>query len=1005
MLGNRSVAVTLSANVAPYVAGMAKAKAATVDLAKSASRSATKNKADWDALGSASLITGAAIGLGVAAAARAYMSFEKAMSNVGAVADANATQMKALSEAALDAGAKTSFSATQAAEAEAELAKAGVSVTDILNGGLVGSMNLAAAGQIELGRSAEIAAQAMNIFKLSGGDVGHIADVLTAGANRSAAGVDDLGMALSQGGQVAQQMGLSLEDTVGGLAAFADRALKGSDAGTSLKTMLQRLAAPSGEARDTMRQLGISAFDASGQFVGLANFAGQLQSRMAGLSDEQRNAAMATIFGSDAVRSANVLYDLGAAGVEKYTAAVNDQGAAARMAKRQMDNLAGDVEQLRGSLETAFIKVGSGGNEGLRSLAQSATAAVNAFNDLSPATQSNIVKLAAFSAGALILGGAVAKAITTFTALRGAIAATGMSLDVVKTKAAATGVNLGAAAAGAKKLGVALVAAQIAGSAANAAMSDSFDTTRFTRGITSVSQATNILNSQIDNTGVNLGGLGDMIHYAFDPSALAKVDNWAAGMMGMSGSVDDAKQSLSALDSVMAGYVQKGDQASASNLFAALAKSAKEEGVSVDQLRAKLPQYTAALDTAATAGKDAASSVTDIADAAATAQGSISDLAGELRGFGSAAMSADEAAAAYQESLAELNAAAEKNGDVSVRNHRALGTATARQRESGRALRSFASATKEAAAAQFELTGSADGAAKKVALGRAKFIAAAHAMGLSIPAANRLADAYGLIPETVKTTLSSNAGAAAGQIRMYTTTVRGVPIAKKTVITTTAAQARSGVTSLRNEIANLRDKTIRITTVRTVIMRTKGSPGRTTTGGLTVDADGGMHLATKAGLVKAYADGGLWDDRYATTIQWDGTFGSAQPQIAPAGGRGVTWREDGAGPWEAFISGHPAKRDRSVAIWQDTGRRLGVTLSDAMRSAIRMADGGTLARATYSTPAASTAQAVPVSIDYARLAAEIVRANERGLTQPIFDAASGGLAARRTRNTAGRRMQ
>ena len=351
-------------------------------------------------------VAGAAIAAGVGLAVKAFADFDKEMSNVRAVSGATAGEMLQLRDAALQAGAATKFSASQAAEAEAELVKAGISVQDVLGGGLDGALSLAAAGNLDLAKAATISANAMNIFSLKGADVSHIADVLAAGANKSAADVDQLGQALEQSGLVAGQMGISLEETTGILAAFADNGLKGSDAGTSLKTMLQRLVPQSAAAATAMEEIGFSAYDAQGNLKDMEIISQDLQDGLSGLTQKQRDSTLATIFGADAVRGANVLFKLGSAGVRDYTTAVNDQGAAARVAAIQMDNLAGDLENLRGSLETALIQGGSGANDALRGLAQGATDAVNAFGDLPPAVQTGAVQVAAATAGILLLGGA-----------------------------------------------------------------------------------------------------------------------------------------------------------------------------------------------------------------------------------------------------------------------------------------------------------------------------------------------------------------------------------------------------------------------------------------------------------------------------------------------------------------------------------------------------------------------------------------------------------------------
>src|SRR5699024_2639460 len=215
---------------------------------------------------------------------------------------------------------------------------------DILGGGLDGALDLAAAGQLGVADAAEIAASAMTQFGLSGGDVSHIADLLAAGAGKAQGGVQDLGAALNQSGLVAAQMGLSLEETVGTLTAFASAGLVGSDAGTSFRAMLLRLANPTGKSAKLMDEVGISVNNAQGEFIGMEPLAGVLQDRLGGLSQEQRNPALATIFGQDAIRPSGILYEQGAEGVAQWTSAVDDQGYAAAVAAARLDILKGDLD-------------------------------------------------------------------------------------------------------------------------------------------------------------------------------------------------------------------------------------------------------------------------------------------------------------------------------------------------------------------------------------------------------------------------------------------------------------------------------------------------------------------------------------------------------------------------------------------------------------------------------------------------------------------------------------
>ena len=441
----RSIKVTLRANVADFNRQIKSAATSLDQLAakgdptgKTAettmgrlAQSAQLQRAAWDTASTAM------VGYGVAAAATAgYVvkssaDFDQAMSNVQAATHESAENMDQLREAAIQAGADTAFSASEAAGAIEELAKAGVSTADILNGGLKGSLDLAAAGGMGVADAAGIASIALTQFKLSGSDVGHVADLLAAGAGKAMGDVSDLGAALKQSGLVASQTGLSIEETTGALAAFAAAGNIGSDAGTSFKTMLLRMTPQSKQAAKIMEELGISAYDAQGQFVGLANYAGQLHDSLSKLTAEDRQAALKTMFGDDAIRSASILYEQGAQGIQDWIDKVNDAGYAAETAEARMDNLNGDLEKLGGSFETLFIKSGSGGNDFLRTLVQFAEQAVNAFSALPAPVQQGALGLAAFTAAATLTAGAGMKIFTTITDVRTALSSLNGSIPFI----------------------------------------------------------------------------------------------------------------------------------------------------------------------------------------------------------------------------------------------------------------------------------------------------------------------------------------------------------------------------------------------------------------------------------------------------------------------------------------------------------------------------------------------------------------------------------------------
>lgn len=326
----------------------------------------------------AGLLGGVAVlGGSFAIATNAAADFEGQLSALQAVSNVTGDELAALRQQALDAGADTVFSASEAALAQTELAKAGATTAQILGGGLPAALALASAGEIELADAATFVAQGLNTFGLEAEDSARVADVLAAAANKSAADIPSIGLALQQSGLVAKSFGLTIEETSGILALFSQNGLQGSDAGTSFKTMLQRLNPQSEEAAGLMKELGLNFYDAQGSFVGIESVATQLQDSLSGLTEEQRNAALQTLFGADAIRAANLLYAAGGEGVAEWTSAVTDSGFASEVAATKLDNLKGDLEALKGSFETVFIEAGSGAQSGLRDVVQSLTGVVN----------------------------------------------------------------------------------------------------------------------------------------------------------------------------------------------------------------------------------------------------------------------------------------------------------------------------------------------------------------------------------------------------------------------------------------------------------------------------------------------------------------------------------------------------------------------------------------------------------------------------------------------------
>lgn len=442
-MANRVVAVDLIARIRNYVPNVKAAGQATKDLRGELTNLRKNNQAVWGDLERNAAIAGAALaGLGLWAV-KVAATFDKQMSEVQAITGETAEGMDALRKAALAAGKATAYSATEAAAAEAELAKAGLSTADILGGALDGALSLAAAGSLELADAASIAAKTMGQFGLQGSDVAHIADLLAGGANATATDVKELGDALAMGGLAANAAGLDIEQTTTILSAFAKGALTGSDAGTSLKSMLMMLQAPSEKARGLMEKYSLSVYDANGNMIDAYALAGELQSSFGSLSQEERNAALATIFGADAMRAANILYQQGASGLKDVNKQLLAQADAARVAGIKQDNLSGDIEKLKGSLETLFITSGEGAMGPLRIIVQSLDHLVNTFGELPEPVQIAISGFATLT-GATLLGAAATMKMTSMVS--DTVAA--MSTAGPKTAAMARGFQAMATTAG-----------------------------------------------------------------------------------------------------------------------------------------------------------------------------------------------------------------------------------------------------------------------------------------------------------------------------------------------------------------------------------------------------------------------------------------------------------------------------------------------------------------------------------------------------------------------------
>lgn len=364
-------------------------------------------------VGAAMTAVGAAGIAGFGAAIQAAATFEATMSGVKAViGGAEFGQFGGELEAlAKKLGKDTVFSAAEAGKAIEELAKGGVKTADILGGSALAAVNLAAAGNIKLAEAAEIAANAANIFGISGEGMAHVADLIAGAANASSLEVNDFRLSLQQVGAVAKVSGQTFDSTAQAIAIMGQAGIKASDAGTSLKTFLINLQNDSKPAQAAMRELGIITADGANRFIdaggkikSMAEIAGVLKAATEGLTEAQKLQSLQTIFGTDALRAAAIIAESGAEGFNEMAAAMS-KVTAADVAATKLDNLRGAIKQLEGSLETAAINIGQKLIPALRFVGEAVNTVVNAFLELPEPVQTTMVAVAAAVTAFAAIGG------------------------------------------------------------------------------------------------------------------------------------------------------------------------------------------------------------------------------------------------------------------------------------------------------------------------------------------------------------------------------------------------------------------------------------------------------------------------------------------------------------------------------------------------------------------------------------------------------------------------
>lgn len=787
MAENKNIVIRLMADTASYETAMTRAGSTAKTVASGMENTGRKSALIANGMTAAGLAVAA---FGVAAVKMAA-DFDQQMSTVQANTGATSAQMDQLRAAAIEAGASTVYSASDSADAINDLGKAGMSVTDILTGGLSGALNLAASDGMAVGDAAEYMANALSMFHLKGSQASQVADTLAAGAGKAVGNVSDFGEALNNCGAQANSFGMNVQETTGVLALFAQNGTIGAEAGTQLNSMLMKLAAPSTEASNTMKELGISAYDAQHHFVGMANFAGQLQKAEKGLTDEQRNQANATIFGSYAIKAANYLYEAGESGVNKWTKAVSESGYAAEQAAAKNNNLKGDLENLGGSMESLMISVGEGAQGPLRKMVQGLDTLVDAFAGLPSGAQQTLVVMASLAgvfgavhkaAGNLngstsTMANNIGLAIDPIQRVKTALASAQTAFQMFRASSmsaseqmAAFGTTASKAqlkTAGFKAVGSSVmsllggpwgIALTVAGVALSAFVSHQQKAKEAAEQLQSALESGSSISETIAGAYQDMSSGGVKLTTWLDKAGISLTDMTSAAM-GNEAALKRVNKQIKEID-------KPGPGATAAY---AIKKALKEESKAYDDASKKANEKSKAAKNAvdadgksAAAAKEAASANKELGSSASDASSQIDDLVQALFGLESGNLTADQAVDQLNQKIGELSDTCKDNGVVFDQSGNLLDRFSEQGTKTKQALEDIASSAQNAAEKilkQGESTGFSSGEIERangvLQDARDAIIRQAEASGMSEQAANALADRWGLSSDSIKASIDN----------------------------------------------------------------------------------------------------------------------------------------------------------------------------------------------------------------------------------------------------------
>ena len=386
-------------------------------------------------------VTGAVAAAGTAAVKTAA-DFESGMSKVAAISGATGSDLDALSDKAREMGAKTKFSASEAASAMEYMAMAGWKTEDML-GGIEGVMNLAAASGEDLATTSDIVTDALTAFGLTASDSGHFADVLAAASSNANTNVSMMGETFKYCAPIAGSLGFSVEDTAEAIGLMANAGIKSTQAGTSLRTIMTNLSSDFTIAGQNIGEVTIATTNADGSMRSLSDILADCRVAFAGLTESEQAAAAESLVGKNAMSGFLSLMNAGEGDINKLSTAIdNCDGTSQRMADTMNNNLEGQLTILKSALEELAISFGELLLPAVKNIVSFLQGFVDILNSMPEGMKQTIVTIALVAAAigpVLIVVGKVISAIGTIMTIIPQIVGV---INTVKTAFAALNVTM-----------------------------------------------------------------------------------------------------------------------------------------------------------------------------------------------------------------------------------------------------------------------------------------------------------------------------------------------------------------------------------------------------------------------------------------------------------------------------------------------------------------------------------------------------------------------------------